>query len=89
MTYVGFGVMVATWLTFAALAARAPAVLDGAWRSTRALPIGLEAVVWALFLPWMIGLALWERRSWPDALRLAAVGTVAAAWLFVLLPTRS
>lgn len=86
MTYVGFAVMVASWLAFATLLVRAPATLDGAWRSVRALPYGIEVVAWVLFLPWMLALAAWERRGWPQLLRAVAVVCVAGAWIVVFFP---
>jgi hypothetical protein len=80
-----FTVMVTLWLAFAGLLVASPATLEGTWRSVRALPLPVEAIVWLLFLPWMLGLAVWESRR-RMSVRLLAVAVLAAGFVLVSFP---
>jgi hypothetical protein len=56
-----------------------------AWVTIRSLPVILQALVWLLFLPVMIGLWIWET-SWPLIVRLVLLVGVAGWNLLILLP---
>jgi hypothetical protein len=85
MAYVFFILMVSLWLAFAAVLVTAPTRLDGTWHTVRALPLAVEGVVWLVFLPWMVGLAVWERR-WTLPARLLLVAVLAIGWTLVAFP---
>ena len=55
-----------------------PARLSDAWTWTRSLPLALQALIWVLFLPWMICLWMW---TLPLAVPIRFVLVIAAlAW---------
>jgi hypothetical protein len=83
-----FVFMVGMWLAFAGLAVAAPEALDDIWRWAGGLPLVVEAVVWLLLFPWMLGLAVWQS-SWEDWLRLLLVSCFAAGWTLVSVPRRT
>lgn len=57
--------------------------LDSLWSWVRGLPPVAEITVWALFLPIVVGLWIWES-SWPSLVRLLAfAGIVLWTWLAV------
>jgi hypothetical protein len=49
------------------------------------LPLVVQAVVWLLFLPVMVGLWIWET-TWPVILRVFLVVSIAGWNLLVFLP---
>lgn len=49
--------------------------LDLVWSWVRDLPLVAQIVVWALFLPGMVGVWIWES-SWPALVRLLAFGGI-------------
>lgn len=55
--------MVGLWVAFFVLlfADR----LDELWRAILTLPLVVEIVLWVLFLPWMLGMAVWTS-TWSD-----------------------
>ena len=62
-----------------------PAALDEAWRSLAQLPLPLQAVVWLLFMPVMVGLWVWGS-DWPVVLRLVLIAAIAGWNLLVFVP---
>jgi hypothetical protein len=82
LVFVLFAVL---WLSFAAALVLSPGTLDEIWRQTRRLPLIVQAVVWLLFLPLMIGLWIWER-EWSLVVRLVLVLGIGFANIFMFLP---
>jgi hypothetical protein len=75
--------MVGMWLTFFVLlfAGR----LGDVWGAIRALPLLVEIVLWVLFLPWMLGMAVWTS-GWADWLRVLLVLCFAIGWTVLSIP---
>jgi hypothetical protein len=75
--------MVAMWAAFFVLlfADR----LEAIWSAIRDLPLLVEVVLWVLFLPWMLGTAVWTN-SWPAGLRILLVGGFVIGWTIVSIP---
>ena len=67
-----FGIFALIWIAFAAGLIWSQGSVDQAWATIRDLPLIVQAVVWLLFLPVMIGLWIWET-SWPLLVRLVLV----------------
>ena len=63
-----FGVFVLIWIAFGAGLLWSQGSVDQVWETIRGLPLIVQAVVWLLFLPVMIGLWIWET-SWPLIVR--------------------
>ena len=80
-----FAVFAIVWIAFAVALIWSQGSLDQAWEWTGSLPIILQAVIWVLFLPVMVGLWVWET-SWPLVVRLALVIGIAGWNLFMFLP---
>jgi hypothetical protein len=59
--------------------------LDGIWEAVRDLPMLVEVVAWVVFLPWMLGTAVWTS-AWPAALRVLLVACIAIGWTIVSIP---
>jgi hypothetical protein len=66
---VTFAAVTVLWLAYGAMLVAAPDTLGDLWRAVGDLWLPLKAVIWVLFLPWMIGLWVWQS-SWPLAVRL-------------------
>ena len=77
-----FGVL---WTAFAFALVRDQAGLDAAWLRLRHLPLIVQALIWLLFLPVMLGLFIW-RRAWPPAARLLVIAGIAGWNLLIFLP---
>lgn len=80
-----FAIFAIIWIAFAASLLVSQGSLDQAWATIRGLPLILQAVVWVLFLPAVIGLWVWET-SWPLIVRLLLVAGIAWWNLMVFLP---
>jgi hypothetical protein len=80
----GFVVVAGLWLTFGIALAVDPGVLDQLWRSVRGLWLPVEALVWVLFLPWVLGLWIWQV-AWPAGERLLMEAGLAVATLMIFL----
>ena len=80
-----FGMFALIWIAFAAGLIWSQGSLDEAWQSVRSLPLIVQAVVWLLLLPVMIGLWIWET-SWPLVVRLVLVIGIAGWNLLIFLP---
>lgn len=85
--YAWFGMMIASWTAFGALAVTSEETLAAVWDWIRSLPLAAEIVVWILALPWTLALAVWE--SWDDGLRTFVVLLIAAAWTIMSIPRSS
>lgn len=82
-----FILMVGVWGAFIALAFTSPDTLTDIWRWVGDLWWPLQVVVWVLFLPWMIGLLVWQT-EWSLAARLAVIVVLAAGWSAASFPRR-
>jgi hypothetical protein len=80
-----FVLFAAIWIAFAVALVWSQGSLDQAWQSIRSLPLIVQAVVWLLFLPVMVGLWIWNT-SWPVVIRLSLVIGVAGWNLLMFLP---
>jgi hypothetical protein len=83
--YVVFPLVVLLWLAFGAALVIDPGVLDSLWHALRGLWLPLQAVVWVLALPWMIGLWVWQM-AWAPWLRLLLVAGLAVANVYAFFP---
>lgn len=73
------------WLAALVAIAISPATLDQVWRSVRRRPLVVQALIWLLFLPIMLGLWIWER-AWPSSIRLVLLLAIAAWNVFLFFP---
>jgi hypothetical protein len=73
------------WGAFGLALVRDRSRLDEAWRRVRALPLIVQAFVWLLFLPVLVGLLVW-RAGWPLTGRLVTIGGLAGWNLLIFLP---
>jgi hypothetical protein len=80
-----FGVFALIWIAFGAGLIWSQGSIDQAWQTIRGLPLVIQAVVWLLFLPVMIGLWVWET-TWPLVVRIILVIGIAGWNLLVFLP---
>jgi hypothetical protein len=80
-----FGVFALIWIAFGAALIWSQGSIDQAWQTIRSLPLIVQAVVWLVFLPVMIGLWIWET-TWPLVVRLILVIGIAGWNLLVFLP---
>lgn len=78
----GFAVL---WVAFGVAVVRRRASLDATWVGLRSRSIVVQGLAWLLFLPVVLGLAVW-RRPWPPAARLLVIAGIAAWNLLVLMP---
>jgi hypothetical protein len=73
------------WIAFGAALILTQGSIHDAWHFIRGLPLIVQAVVWVLFLPLMVGMWIWET-TWPIIVRLILVAGVAGWNLLVFLP---
>jgi hypothetical protein len=73
------------WVAFAAGLIWSQGSVDQVWQTIRSWPLLIQAAVWLLLLPVMIGLWVWET-SWPLIVRLVVILGIAGWNLSVLLP---
>ena len=73
------------WAAFGFALVRDRARLDEAWLRIRRLPLPVQAIVWLLFMPVLVGLVVWRSR-WPLSGRLVTIGAVAAWSLLIFIP---
>jgi hypothetical protein len=82
-----FGLYVVVWAAFISAMVVSPRVLDDAWQYIgQALPLPIQLVIWALFLPVMAGLWVWDT-TWPLLVRVPVVLGLAAFTLLVMRPS--
>jgi hypothetical protein len=82
---IAFIIFVALWVAFGAGLIWNQGGVDAAWQWIRDLPLLVQAVVWLLFLPVVMGLWIWDT-SWPLLVRLLLVGGLAAWSVMIFLP---
>jgi hypothetical protein len=82
-----FIIMVGLWGAFIALAFTSPDTLSDVWNWAGDLWWPLQIVVWILFLPWMIGLWVWQA-DWSFAARMAAIAVLAVGWSAAAFPRK-
>ena len=80
-----FAVFAVVWIAIAVGLVRSAGTVDEAWRTIAGLPLLVQALVWVLFLPVMLGLWVWES-SWPIVVRLVLVIGIGGWNLLVFLP---
>jgi len=80
-----FAVFALIWVAVGAGLVWSQGSIDQAWQTIRGLPLVIQAVVWLLFLPVMIGLWVWET-TWPLVVRLILIVGIAGWNLLVFLP---
>lgn len=73
------------WIAFAAALAFSPRTVDDLWHRTRLLPLLIQAMVWLLFLPLMIGLWIWER-TWSLPIRLVLIISLGVWNVYMFFP---
>jgi hypothetical protein len=82
-----FILMVGLWGAFIALAFASPETLGEIWRWAGDLWWPVEIAVWILFLPWMIGLLVWQA-DWSFAARMTVILVLALGWSAASFPRR-
>ena len=82
-----FIVMVGMWGAFIALAFVSPETLTDLWTRTGDLWWPLQIAVWIVFLPWMLGLLVWQA-DWSFAARMAAIAVLALGWSAMSFPRK-
>ncbi len=82
-----FIVMVGLWGAFIALAFVSPETLTAIWQWTTDLWWPLQVAVWILFLPWMVGLLVWQA-DWSFAARMAVIVVLALGWSGLSFPRK-
>jgi hypothetical protein len=80
-----FIVFAVLWVAFGAAIIWSQGSLDATWDWVRSLPILVQAVVWLLFLPVVVGLWVWET-TWPLVVRLPVLIGLAIWNLAMFLP---
>lgn len=80
--FVAFAII---WVAFGVGLVASQGTVDQAWAAIRELPLVVQAVVWVLFLPVMVGLWIWES-SWPLLVRLLLVVGIAGWNLLIFMP---
>jgi len=82
-----FVIMVGLWGAFIALAFTAPDTLTHLWQWVGDLWWPFEIAVWIVFLPWMIGLLVWQA-DWSFAARMAVIAVLALGWSAMSFPRK-
>ena len=84
----GFAVAALLWSAFWAAVVVDPAGLDAVWHGIRGLWWPVQGLAWVLFLPWLLGLRVWQGAG-PAALRLPLILGLALATLGASFPRRA
>jgi hypothetical protein len=82
-----FILMVGLWGAFIALALVSPETLTQTWDWAGDLWWPLQIVAWIAFLPWMIGLLVWQT-DWSFSARMAAIVAIAVGWSALSFPRK-
>jgi len=83
-----FAAFAGLWLLFGAAVLVNPAALTDTWNVVGGWPLPVQAIVWLLFLPLMVGLWIWQT-DWPLLIRLALIVALAAWNVLVFMPRRA
>ena len=73
------------WFAVLAGLAFSPATVDRIWSALRQRPLVVQAVIWLLFMPIMLGLWIWQR-AWASPIRLTLLLAIAGWNLFLFFP---
>jgi hypothetical protein len=84
-SYLWFALMVGAWAMFLGLLVFSEPTLEDLWERLRELPLLGEGLVWLLFFPLVLGLAVWTS-DWEAWLRLLLVAGFALAWSAAFFP---
>jgi len=82
-----FLIMVSMWTAFFVLVAVSPGTLLDMWGWVRDLSWPLEVLMWIVFLPWMLALAVWQT-DWAAWLRWTLIILFAVGWTVASRPKR-
>ncbi len=82
-----FIVMVGLWGAFIALAFTSPDTLTHVWHWVGDLWWPFAIAFWIVFLPWMIGLLVWQA-DWSFAARMAIIVVLAVGWSAMSFPRK-
>jgi protein-S-isoprenylcysteine O-methyltransferase Ste14 len=82
---IGFAVVVVLWVTFAGALFFSQSSIHDMWAWFKDQSLVLQVPLGILFLPWLIGVWIWES-SWPVAARGVLVGGLAWANLYAFSP---
>lgn len=85
---IGFGVVVALWLGFAAMLLFSQSTIHEAWIWFKDLSLIAQIPLGILFLPWLIGMWIWES-SWPTVARGLLVSGLAWANMWTFFPWKA
>ena len=80
-----FVVFAVLWLAFGLALVANRGSLDATWEWIGSMPLIVQGICWLLFLPVVAGLWVWET-AWPELVRLALVGGLAAVTLYLFFP---
>jgi len=80
-----FGLTVIVTAVFGYFLVSDPARLTEAWQWSRELPIVFQAVLWLIFLPWMIALWVWSM-PWAVGVKVALVVAILLFANYLLFP---
>ena len=80
-----FVIFALIWVAFGAALVFSQGSIDQVWATIRSLPLLVQAIVWLLLLPVMVGMWVWET-SWPMLVRLTVVIGVAGWSLLIFMP---
>ena len=78
---------VVLWLIFGTVLLVDSSRLLDLWQAVRDLPLVLEVLAWVVFLPWVVGLWIWQL-DWWSWLRVALIVIVAVGGAIVFYPRR-
>ncbi|HSK91755.1 MAG TPA: hypothetical protein VK875_10625 [Euzebyales bacterium] len=83
----GSGLFTLLWLIFLVILVVEPSRLDATWWWLRDLPIVAQVVGWIVFLPLVIGLAIWQA-PWAPWVRVTLIVLLAIANIATFAPRR-
>jgi hypothetical protein len=83
-----FIVAVGLWVVFALVLLLSQQSIDQVWAWFKDQTLLLQVPVGIMFLPWVIGMWIWES-SWPFAARGLLVGGIAWANLYSFFPSKA
>jgi hypothetical protein len=85
MDIVGFAVVVALWVAFTSALVLSQSSIDDIWAWFKHQRLMVQISVGVLFLPWLLGMWIWES-SWSPMTRGLLVGALAWANVYAFLP---
>ena len=88
MEIIAFAAVVVLWVGFAVLLFFSQSSIDNAWTWFKDQSLVVQVPLGFLFLPWAVGMWIWES-SWPFAARGLLVGGIAWANLYSFFPWKA